>query len=104
MAQDGVAFVKDGPLIPVQLLQALEDGPLTVFAGAGVSRCCGLPDFKTLVTDTCSRLHRAMEPDEQSLFDRDAYDAALGVIEGRIGKASLRRTVSEILEIRLVLI
>jgi len=41
-----------------------------------------------------------MEPDEQSLFDRDLYDAALGVIEGRIGKASLRRTVGEVLEIK----
>jgi hypothetical protein len=95
----GVQFTKDGPVVPVDLLQALEDGKLVIFCGAGVSRCCGLPDFRTLVTDVATRLGRRLERDEDELFNSNAYDAALGLIENRIGKRRVRRAVREILTI-----
>lgn len=101
MAVDGVRFVKDGPLIPVELLHSLEEGRLTLFCGAGVSRRCGLPDFKGLVEDVCTRLRRPLHPDEQELFTQGSFDAALGLIENRlVEKSLLRRVVSEILDIR----
>jgi NAD-dependent SIR2 family protein deacetylase len=99
MANNGVRFAKDGPLIPVELLHTLEEGELTIFCGAGVSRCCGLPDFRGLVNEVCCRMNRPMQPDEKELFDRDLFDAALGLIESRIGPW-LRRTVAEILEVK----
>jgi hypothetical protein len=61
---DGVKFTKDGPSIPVELLQRLEEGRLTIFAGAGVSRRCGLPDFSNLVMRACELLNRPMQADE----------------------------------------
>jgi SIR2-like domain len=42
-------LVVDGPDIPVELFQALEEGRLVLFCGAGVSMRAGLPDFKGLV-------------------------------------------------------
>ncbi len=96
----GVQFTKDGPPLPFKLLQALEDGAVVIFCGAGVSRRCGLPDFRTLVTDIAVRLGRPMDPDEEELFNSNAYDAALGLIENRIGKQRLRQAVKEILDIK----
>src|ERR1035438_5604224 len=100
MASNGVRFAKDGPLIPVELLHVLEEGKLTIFCGAGVSRRCQLPDFPGLVNDICTRLGRPLQPDEKELFDRDLFDAALGLIENRIAKPLLRRTVAEILDVK----
>ena len=96
----GVKFTKDGPSIPVELLQALEGGDLVIFCGAGVSRRCGLPDFSGLVDSVSTALARPLLPDEQELFKSNAFDVALGLIENRIGKPSLRRAVREVLEIR----
>jgi hypothetical protein len=97
---DGVRFAKDGPAIPVELLHALEDGGLTIFIGAGVSRQCGLPDFKGLVTSAYAKLGRTIQPDEQDLFNRGSFDATLGLIENRIGKPLLRKAIREILELK----
>jgi SIR2-like domain len=99
MATDGVRFIKDGPAIPIELLQQLDDGQITIFAGAGVSRRCGLPDFAGLVTEACARLGRAMNPDEAELFAHGAFDAALGLIETRIPQGRLRKVVGEILAV-----
>ena len=43
-------FVKGGPDIPEQLLQAHEDGRVVFFCGAGISYPAGLPTFAGLVT------------------------------------------------------
>src|SRR5208337_3017460 len=42
-------LVVDGPDIPIELFQALEEGRLVLFCGAGVSMRAGLPNFKGLV-------------------------------------------------------
>jgi NAD-dependent SIR2 family protein deacetylase len=100
MVNDGVRFAKDGPSIPVQLLQTLEDGGLTIFAGARVSRRCGLPDFPGLVKEVCDRLGRPMLTDEREVFDRGSFDAAFGLIENRIEKRLFRRAAGEVLRIK----
>ncbi|MDQ2777320.1 MAG: SIR2 family protein [Acidobacteriota bacterium] len=95
----GVQFVEGGPMIPVELLQSLEDGRLVIFCGAGVSRRCGLPDFKTLVTDLITYLGQPMEADEQDFFDETSHDIVLGLIEHRIGKQRVRLALSKVLKI-----
>jgi hypothetical protein len=95
----GVQFAKDGPLIPTDLLQALENGDLVVFCGAGISRYLGLPDFKGLVTKVCEDLKRPLLPDEEKIQESGAFDLALGLIENRIGKALLRPAISRVLEV-----
>src|SRR5271165_4427381 len=95
----GVKFTKDGPSIPVELLQAFEAGEVVMFCGAGVSRRCPLPDFSGLVTSVCNRLHRQMLQDERELFESKAFDVVLGLIESRIGKTSLRETVGDVLNL-----
>lgn len=44
-----IQWVPDGPAVPVELLEALEDGDLVLFCGAGISARAGLPTFKGLV-------------------------------------------------------
>jgi len=95
-----VRFAKDGPSIPIEVLRSLEAGELVIFCGAGVSRQCGLPDFSGLVDSACARLSRPMEVDERELFEANAFDAALGLIERRIGKSHLRGAVRSVLELK----
>src|SRR5260370_40108162 len=97
MASDGIRFVNDGPAIPVELLHRLEDGGLTIFAGAGISRRFNLPDFRGLVTEVCTRLGRQMQADEQDLFERESFDAVLGLIERRMPAGTLRDAVRNVL-------
>jgi len=96
----GVQFTKEGPAIPIELLQFLEGGQLVIFCGAGVSRRCGLPDFAGLVDALCARLGRPMDVDERELFENKAYDVTLGLIENRIRKLPLRNAVRDVLAIR----
>ena len=49
-------FVKGGPDIPEQLLQAHEDGQVVFFCGAGISYPAGLPGFQGLVDQLYSDL------------------------------------------------
>jgi hypothetical protein len=99
MVSEGIQFVKDSPVIPVELLERLEDGGLTIFAGAGVSRCLNLPDFCGLVTQVSTSLGREMQPDEEDLFNRGSLDAVLGVIERRIPEGALRNAVRKVLSV-----
>jgi hypothetical protein len=44
-----VQWISDGPELPVELLESLEDGSLVLFCGAGISKAAGLPTFRELV-------------------------------------------------------
>jgi hypothetical protein len=96
----GVKFTKDGPSIPIELLQALEDGELVIFCGAGVSRHLGLPDFDGLVQKVSKRLGRPLQPDEADSYGNRAFDITFGLIENRIGPISLRGKVRDVLEVK----
>ena len=43
------SFIPNGPIVPGDLLQDLEDDRVVLFCGAGVSRGAGLPDYVELV-------------------------------------------------------
>jgi NAD-dependent SIR2 family protein deacetylase len=54
------SFTTDGPEIPIEVLQALEDGELVFFCGAGVSKPAGLPLFGGLVKAIYECVHEEM--------------------------------------------
>lgn len=93
-------LVKDGPNIPTEVLQRLEDGKLVFFCGAGVSYPAGLPSFKGLVEQIYTKLHEEMEPEEEQAFKAGSYDRTLGLLENRLRESSLvRKAIIEILTI-----
>jgi NAD-dependent SIR2 family protein deacetylase len=55
------SFTTDGPEIPIEVLQALEDGELVFFCGAGVSKPAGLPLFGELVSAIYRHLHYILD-------------------------------------------
>lgn len=93
-----VQWIQNGPEMPVELLQALEDGDLVLFCGAGVSVPAGLPLFKGLV----QRVYEAL-PDKpaevKDLIEHAAYDRALYVLEQECGRANVRKRIPPLLTI-----
>jgi NAD-dependent SIR2 family protein deacetylase len=71
-------FIIDGPEIPENLLNALEDDELVFFCGAGVSMQAGLPSFAQLVDKIYRNLastavpstYNIMQPSVKLLFAR----------------------------------
>jgi hypothetical protein len=57
------SFTTDGPEIPIEVLQMVEDGELVFFCVAGVSTSAGLPLFGRLV----SVIHRCVHEDMREL-------------------------------------
>lgn len=62
-------LVEGGPIIPVELMNLLDDGRVVFFCGAGISMGTGLPSFKGLVDHVYKRAH--LDPDAA---ERDALD------------------------------
>lgn len=50
-------FIKSGPNIPEELIEAQKRGELLFFCGAGVSVPAGLPSFLELTTNVAKKLH-----------------------------------------------
>ena len=99
-------LVASGPIIPVQLMNDLDNERVVFFCGAGVSAGpgSGLPGFKELVEHVYSA--NLMEPDsvEQAALDlpterQPQFDKALGLLErpDRLGAELLRATVIDCL-------
>ena len=92
-------FVKRGPDIPEQLLQAHEDGQVVFFCGAGISYPAGLPTFAGLV----GRLYAAMgidpDPVEAGAIKAGQYDTAVGLLEAKVrgGRQTVREALVRIL-------
>ena len=99
-------LVANGPIIPVGLMNELDDGKVVFFCGAGISAGPGsdLPGFAELV-DHIYATH-GIEPDEverealdlkkeNTVERRPNFDRALGLLERscRLGPEVLRRTV-----------
>ena len=99
-------LVANGPIIPVGLMNDLDDGKVVFFCGAGVSAGPGsdLPDFAELVDHVYDAHH--IEPDEverealdlkreNTVERRPNFDKALGLLErpNRLGAEVLRRTI-----------
>jgi hypothetical protein len=88
-----VRLVKDGPNLPVEVLQKLEDEELVFFCGSGVSGPLGLPGFGGLVDNVYKRLAEDKDEQEQEACDQFKYDIALGLLEDRIGTNQVRKAL-----------
>lgn len=90
-------WVKDGPDIPVEIVQAVEDGRVVFFCGAGVSQQAGLPSFRGLVEKVYARLHRRREsfPAEQRACREQNYDQVFSSLEAAIKEPGLIRQLVE---------
>jgi hypothetical protein len=86
-------WVKNGPDIPTKIIQAVEDGKVVFFCGAGISRQSGLPDFRGLVDAVYEKLqrNRAWFPLEQKAFDDQDYDQVFTSLEAAIREPGLVR-------------
>jgi hypothetical protein len=95
-------WVKDGPDIPVEIVQAVEEGRLVFFCGAGVSQQSGLPNFQGLVEAVYTKLRRQRDsfPLEEKAFKDQDYDQVFASLEAAIKEPGLiRRHVAEALEL-----
>ena len=84
-------------MIPVRLLNELDDGKVVFFCGAGVSMGPGseLPSFAGLVEHVYSENHIEIDVVERQAWETGALDKTLGLLERdiRLGTHALRRTV-----------
>lgn len=90
-------FISGGPEIPLEILEAQEDGTLVLFCGAGISMPAGLPSFKGLVDLVYQALTTKRNPDEQAEWNAENFDRVLGLLERRFGPAQVRAEVRKIL-------
>lgn len=92
-------FVSNGPDVPDRLLQAHEDGDVVFFAGSGISRPAGLPDFPGLVDRLFDALSEPRTRVQQEAIDRHQFDSAIDLLERSIkGKhITVRRKLFDIL-------
>jgi len=86
-------WVKDGPDIPVEIVQAVEEGQVVFFCGAGVSQQAGLPSFQGLVEAVYKKLHRQRDsfPAEEKAFSDQDYDQVFTSLEAAIREPGLVR-------------
>ncbi len=76
-------FIANGPDLPEALLRAHEEGQVVFFCGAGISYAADLPGFQGLVDDIYNRVGTYLLPIEQEAYDRNQFDATLGLLERR---------------------
>jgi len=86
-------FVKDGPDIPIDILQAQEEGSLVFFCGAGVSFAAKLPGFKGLVELVYESAGEEKNRQEKREFAASNYDRVLGLLENRLQPGIVRSTI-----------
>ncbi len=89
-------LIPGGPDIPPAVFDALEDGRLVLFCGAGIS-VPALPDFRGLVKALYEALGEEATPEERIALKAGQLDRVLGLLEGRINEGELRREVNRIL-------
>ncbi len=77
-------FVPNGPDIPDSLLQAVEDGEVVFFCGAGISYPAGLPGFRGLVDQIYEGVGTGREPIEDDAYRNGRYDVTLDLLERRV--------------------
>ncbi|MCP9473087.1 MAG: SIR2 family protein, partial [Nitrospira sp.] len=92
-------FVRNGPDVPEQLLQAHEEGRVVFFCGAGISYPAGLPGFSGLVDKLYTRLSVTPNAVQAAAIKAGQYDTAIGLLEGDIvdGREAVRRELASIL-------
>ncbi len=91
----------DGPDIPNEIIQALEEDKLILFCGAGISMPAGLPSFKGLLDQVCNNLDIEKNKIEEKEYNNENYDRVFGLIEqdNRFGREHVRKEIINMLEI-----
>lgn len=84
-------FVKNGPVVPDELVQSLEDDRVVIFCGAGISMGAGLPSYVGLVKYCYDELAETLplKKAPEWLWP----DRMLGSLEGKFGRAQVRDAV-----------
>ncbi|MGJ5621387.1 anti-phage defense-associated sirtuin Dsr1 [Sulfitobacter sp. MF3-043] len=92
-------FIKNGPDIPEELLEAQEEGRVVFFCGAGISYPAGLPGFGGLVDDIYNALGVSPSAVEKTALDNSQFDTAIGLLERGHpgGRLAVRRALVDIL-------
>ncbi len=90
-------FVKGGPDVPEQLLRAHEDGQVVFFCGAGISCSAGLPTFSDLVLQLYDAMDTEPGPVEAVAIKANQYDTAIGLLEERVKRKTVREALTKIL-------
>ena len=86
-------FIPNGPNVPDQLVQDLEDDRVVLFCGAGISVGAGLPDFRGLVEYAYNELGVALPSPESSEWQW--LDRMLGTLEAQVAPSLMREKISE---------
>ena len=92
-------FVANGPDVPESLLRQHEEGRVVFFAGAGVSKASGLPDFPRLVTCLFKALNVTPGDIQRRALCDEQYDTAVRLLEENHvgGREAVRTQVATIL-------
>ncbi len=93
-----VQWVTDGPELPVEVLESLEDGNLVLFCGAGISVRAGLPTFRRLVKSVYDSFPDT-SPEIEELIFKSQYDRAFYALETLFGRHIVVRKVRELLQL-----
>lgn len=110
-------FVPNGPEIPFEIQQALEEDRLVFFCGSGISMYSGLPDFKGMVKNVFTSCHSALQeqvkcescdqsilitnhPGEEAFF-AGHYDKSLEILESQLAPYVMRKHIIEGLSIEI---
>ena len=97
-------FITQGPQIPENVIQALNNDNLVLFCGSGISMNNSLPSFKGLVKTVCKKLHININqnPLLKEAMEQKNYDIMLDLIESgqdfSVGRTTLRKEVIIILD------
>ena len=89
-------FVNAGPVVPDELVQALEEDRVVIFCGAGISMGAGLPSCGGLVEFCYERLAEALPANDAP--DWAWPDRMLGALEGKYGVHRVREIVHQRLD------
>jgi SIR2-like domain len=87
-------FIRGGPDVRDEVIEALEEDRLILFCGAGLSMPV-LPSFKGLVEKVYQRLYEDinLKAAELKAFKSGSYDRLLDLLERRVGRAEVRNAV-----------
>ncbi len=88
-------LIAKGPIIPIELMNRLDDGRVVFFCGAGISMGTGLPSFGQLVDDVYARTGLTKTILETELLKKAQLDKVLGLMEERLPPGQLRLAVIE---------
>ncbi len=93
-------FIKNGPDIPEQLLQAHEDGNVVFFSGAGISYPAKLPGFKGLVDSIIEGLGLSLDSVQETAYKAWQFDTVITLLEASIvgGRELIRLALASALK------